>query len=237
MYKNKKIAVVMPAYNADFKIESVINKTPKIYDKFIVVDDKSTDKTLSVLNRIKRKMPEMILLFHKKNQGYGGAQKTLYKEALKHKIDYVVLLHDDGQYDPKEMINLLDDAINQSSDVVLGSRILGGKMIEGSVPVYKILGNKFLTWLENVAFGTKITEFHTGYRVYSKRAIKSMKFENLTNKYYFDSQVILNLLDSKCKIVETPISVHYKENVTAANPFSYGLEIVYLIIKYILGRY
>jgi len=237
MYKNKKLAVLMPAYNADFKIESVINKIPTIYDKFIVVEDKSTDKTLEVLKKIKKRMPNMILIEHKANKGYGGAQKTLYKEALKHNFDYVVLLHDDGQYDPKETIKLFDAAIKNKADLVLGSRILSGKMKEGKVPFYKIFGNKFLTAIENASFGTKITEFHTGYRVYSRRALQSMKFGELTDKYYFDSQVILHLLEAKNKIIEIPISVNYQENITAANPFSYGLEIVYLILKYKLRRY
>lgn len=237
MYKNKKIAVLMPAYNANSKIESVIDKIPKIYDKFIVVDDKSTDNTLHVLKQIKKSALDMILLEHIENQGYGGAQKTLYKEALKYGFDYVVLLHDDGQYNPVEMTKLFDAAIKNKADVVLGSRILSGKMREGRVPIYKIIGNRLLTALENLAFGTKITEFHTGYRVYSRKALRSMKFDKLTDKYYFDSQVILHLLDAECKIIEVPISVNYKENITAANPLSYGLEIIYLIIKYMFKRY
>src|SRR3989344_5131682 len=130
MYKNKKLAVLMPAYNADFKIESVINKTPKIYDKFIVVEDKSTDKTLEVLRKVKKRMPDMVLIEHKENKGYGGAQKTLYKEAIKHGFDYVVLLHDDGQYNPAEITNLFDVAIKNKADLVLGSRIMSGKMKE-----------------------------------------------------------------------------------------------------------
>ncbi len=237
MYKNKKIAVVMPAYNCDFKIESVIKKIPKIYDKFIAVDDKSTDKTLQVLEKIKKNTKDMVLIKHPANRGYGGAQKTLYKAALDEGIDYAVLLHQDGQYDPSEIPMLVDAAIKKDADVILGSRVLSGKMKEGEIPFYKIFGNKFLTALENLAFGTKITEFHTGYRVYSKNAMKWMPFDKLTDKYYFDSQVLLHLLDKKAKIAEVPISVNYKENVTSANPFSYGMEILYLIIKYKLKRY
>ena len=236
MFKQKSFAVVMPAYNAESKINGVINRIPRIYDKFIVVDDKSTDDTLQVLKKIKPKMKNMILLLHKKNKGYGGAQKTLFKEALKSNVDYAVLLHDDGQYDPKEMTNLLNVAIENNADIVLGSRILGGKMKEGGVPFYKQIGNKFLTALENIAFGTKITEFHTGYRVYSRQALRKIKWDKLTNKYYFDSEVILEILRNKLKIIEVPISVNYRENITAANPFTYGLEILYLIIRHIIGR-
>jgi glycosyltransferase involved in cell wall biosynthesis len=235
MYRNKRIAVVMPAYKAEKKIASVIRRIPRIYDKLIVVDDKSPDGTLNVLRKLKRRIRHMILLTHQSNTGYGGAQKTLYAEAIRQKVDYAVLMHDDGQYRPEEMTRLLDGAIEKKADVVLGSRILGGKMRQGGVPFYKILGNKFLTAIENLAFGTKISEFHTGYRVYSKRAIGNMKFGDLTDKYYFDSQVILQLLRKKTKIVEVPISVDYRENVTAANPFTYGLEIVYLILRYIAG--
>jgi len=236
MYKGKSFAVVMPAYNAERKIKNVIIRIPKTLDKLIVVDDKSTDGTLDVLKKIKIKNKKMLLLTHQKNKGYGGAQKTLYKEALKQNFDYVVLLHDDGQYLPEEMIYLLDGAINNNADVVLGSRVLGGKMLEGGVPSYKVLGNKILTRLENLAFGTKITEFHTGYRVYSKNALKKMNFTKLTDKYYFDSEIILQMLSNNLKIVEVPISVDYKQNITAANPFTYGLEILYLILKYFLNK-
>jgi len=228
MYKGKKIAVVMPAYNAVSKIAGVISRTPKIFDWYIVVDDASTDGTLKVLEKTKG----IVLLRHKKNSGYGGAQKTLFKSALEHKADYAVLLHDDGQYDPKEMILLLDAGIKKGADIVLGSRVMGGKMREGGVPLYKYYGNRFLTALENLAFGTKITEFHTGYRAYSMKALKRMDFEKLTNKYYFDSEIILEAINKGLKIVETPISVNYGENITAANPFTYGLEIIYLILKY-----
>ena len=226
----------MPAYNAETKIAGVIKRIPKIYDKFIVVDDKSPDNTLQVLKKIKPKTKSMILIVHDQNRGYGGAQKTLFTESLKQNVDYAVLLHDDGQYLPEEMTKLLDAAIDKKADIILGSRILGGKMREGGVPFYKQFGNKFLTYLENLAFGTAISEFHTGYRVYSRKAMRAMKFDQLTDKYYFDSEVILQLLRKKVKIVEVPISVDYKENVTAANPFSYGLEILYLIFKHITKR-
>lgn len=221
----------MPAYNAEAKIISVIRRIPKVYDKLIVVDDKSTDATLQVLKKFKPKMEKMVLIVHKKNKMYGGAQKTLYKNALKYNVDYVVLLHDDGQYLPEEMTKLLDTAIKNNADVVLGSRVLGGKMKEGGIPFYKRIGNRFLTTMENMAFGTQISEFHTGYRVYSKNALKKINWRKLTNKYYFDSEVILEVLRNKLKIVEVPISVNYRENVTAANPFIYGLEILYLIIN------
>lgn len=228
MYRGKKITVMMPAYNAESKIGGVISKTPKIFDHYLVVDDASTDGTLGVL----RKTRGIILLRHKKNAGYGGAQKTLFRAALKYDTDYAVLLHDDGQYDPKEMPHLIKAAMEKNADVVLGSRVMSGKMIEGGVPAYKYYGNLFLTALENIAFGTRITEFHTGYRVYSRRALERMDFWKLTDKYYFDSEIILEALRAGLKIVEVPISVNYRENLTAANPFSYGLEIIYLILKY-----
>lgn len=232
-YRGKKIIVAMPAYNAESKIRNVIYSTPKIYDTFLVVEDKSTDGTLGVL----KKISFIRLIRHEENRGYGGAQKTLYSEALKIRdADYVVLLHDDGQYDPAEMPVLLDCAIDSGADVVLGSRVLGGKMREGGVPLYKYFGNKFLTALENLFFGTGISEFHTGYRVYSRRALERMNFKGLTDKYYFDSEILLEAIDKGLKISEAPISVRYKENITAANPFTYGLEIVYLIARHTLGR-
>lgn len=228
MYEKKKIAVIMPAYNAASKIAGVIEKTPKIFDWYIVVDDASTDGTLQVLEKI----PGILLLKHGKNRGYGGAQKTLFKNAIECRADYAVLLHDDGQYRPEEMTVLLDAAISRNADVVLGSRVMGGKMKAGGVPAYKYYGNLFLTALENVAFGTKITEFHTGYRAYSRKALETMEFDKLTDKYYFDSEILLEAISKGLKIIEAPVSVNYRENITAANPFTYGLEIVYLILKY-----
>ncbi len=232
VYNGKRIAVVMPAYNAETKICGVIQRTPKIYDVYIVVEDKSKDGTLQVLKTING----IVLIEHARNMGYGGAQKTLYREALKYNVDYAVLLHDDGQYLPEEMPKLLDNAIANNSDIVLGSRVLGGKMKDGKVPIYKYYGNIFLTLLENIAFGTSISEFHSGYRVYSKNAMKRINWDALTNKYYFDSDIILAALEKKLKITEEPISVHYWENITAANPFSYGLEILYLIGKHTIKR-
>jgi glycosyltransferase involved in cell wall biosynthesis len=232
VYKNKRIAVVMPAYNAESKIAGVIARTPRIYEYFVVVDDKSTDGTLGVLEKTRG----IRLLKHAKNRGYGGAQKTLYKEALRLGVDYAVLLHDDGQYDPAEMTKLLDCAIERAADVVLGSRVLGGRMAEGGVPLYKYLGNRALTALENAFFGTSISEFHTGYRVYSRRALELIDWDALTDKYYFDSEVFVQVLAKRLRIAEVPISVHYKENITAANPVTYGMEIVYLLGSYALSR-
>lgn len=236
MYKGKNIVVAMPAYNGGEKIAGVIARTPKIFDTFLVVDDASTDSTLRILQNIKN----IQILRHEKNKGYGGAQKTLYKESLKRGADYTVLLHQDGQYDPAEMPKLVDAAINEQADVVLGSRILSGKqtMIKGGVPLYKYYGNKFLTAVENIAFGTHIAEFHTGYRVYSRNAIEKINLDSLTDKYYFDSDIILEALKHNLKIIQVPIGVHYYENVTAANPISYGFEILFLVFKHILrGRY
>ncbi|MBI4021187.1 MAG: glycosyltransferase family 2 protein [Candidatus Aenigmarchaeota archaeon] len=232
MYKGKRVVVAMPAYNGSSKIAGVIARTPKIYDRFIVVDDSSTDATPDILRKIKG----ITVIRHPVNRGYGGAQKTLYKAALRAKCDYVVLLHQDGQYAPADMPQLLDAAIRERADVVLGSRILSGKrvMLRGGVPAYKYYGNRFLTAVENVAFGTKIAEFHTGYRVYSRRALEKINLDRLTDKYYFDSDIILEALKHRLRIAQVPISVHYYENVTAANPITYGFEILFLVFKYLL---
>ncbi|MBI4181427.1 MAG: glycosyltransferase family 2 protein [Candidatus Aenigmarchaeota archaeon] len=235
MYKGKRIAVCMPAYNGAEKIAGVIARTPKIYDHFIVVDDGSTDATPEILKKIKG----ITVIRHPQNRGYGGAQKTMYREAVKRGADFAVMLHQDGQYSPADMPALLDAAIAEQADVVLGSRILSGKqaMLDGGVPAYKYYGNRFLTAVENAAFGTKIAEFHTGYRVYSRKAINAIDLDSLTEKYYFDSDIILEALKHHLKIAQVPISVHYYENVTAANPFSYGLEILFLVAKFMLrGR-
>ena len=235
MYKGKKIAVVMPVYNGGWKTKEIILKTPKIYDVFIAVDDGSSDESYKVLQSVKN----IILLKHKENKGYGGAQKTLYREALKYNVDYAVLLHQDGQYSPNEIPLLLDKAIETGADIVLGSRVMSGKkaMLTGGVPKYKYYGNVFLTKLENIVFRTKISEFHTGFRAYSKNAMKSINFEELTDKYYFDSDVILEARRKKLKVAETPIGIYYHENLTYANPISYGFEIIYLILRYILKRH
>lgn len=234
MYKGKYITVVMPSYMSSKKrVADVAKRVPDFVDKFIAIDDKSPDNTYEILKRIK-KIDKV--LQHKKNRGYGGAQKTLYKEALKYRTDYAVMIHDDGQYLPEEMGALIDNAIRNKSDIVLGSRVLGGKMKEGGVPAYKYWGNRFLTEFENVCFGTNISEYHTGFRVFSRRALEKLAWEKFTDGYYIDTEDLFDAVERGMKITEEPISVDYRMNVTAANPFSYGLDIVGISLKFAAHR-
>lgn len=225
--RHKKIFIVIPAYNAEKTIEKTYSRIPPGYFRIVIIDDGSSDNTGKVANKL-----NATVITHDKNKGYGAAQKTGFKHALKNSADAVILLHADGQYDPEEIPKLINSMEKNNADIVLGSRVMGGKMLEGGMPYIKYIGNRVLTWLENLAFGMNITEYHTGYRVYSRKALQFLDFENLSDKFHFDSEILVNAMEKKLKIVEVPISTHYSREKSYLNPLTYGMQIIWLIIKY-----
>jgi len=223
-----KTIIVIPAYNAEKTIESVFKRIPKnSYDEIIVVNDGSKDKTSEVVKKYKVKLIE-----HKKNKGYGGAQKTGFKQALKDGADIVALVHADGQYAPEELPKLVKPIKDGKVDVVLGSRALGGKMLEGGMPLIRFIGNRLLTFIENIVFRMNITEYHTGYRVYSKKALEKIRFDLDSDKYEFDSEILIQCKLKKLKIKEIPTPTRYAEEISYLNPWTYGLRIFKILINY-----
>jgi glycosyltransferase involved in cell wall biosynthesis len=227
-----KTIIVIPAYNAEKTIENVFKRIPKnSYDEIIVVNDGSKDRTSEIVKKYNVKLIE-----HKKNRGYGGAQKTGFKEALKDGADIVALVHADGQYAPEELHNIKKPIENGDTDIVLASRALYGKMLEGGMPLTRYIGNRFLTFIENLILRMSISEYHTGYRAYSRKALEKVRFDLNSDKYEFDSEILIQCKLKKLKIKEIPTPTRYEEEISYLNPWTYGLRIFRVLINYIGHR-
>jgi glycosyltransferase involved in cell wall biosynthesis len=227
-----KTIIVIPAYNAEKTIESVFKRIPKkSYDEIIVVNDGSKDKTSEIVKKYKVRLIE-----HKENKGYGGAQKTGFKQALEDGADMIALVHADGQYAPEELPELVKPIRDGEVDVVLGSRVLGGKMLEGKMPLLKFIGNRFLTFVENLVLRMNISEYHTGYRVYSRKALENIRFDLNSDKYEFDSEILIQCKLKKLKIKEIPIQTYYGEEKSYLNPWTYGLRVFKVLLNYVDHR-
>ena len=235
-----RIVVVMPAYNAGKTIEKVFKRIPrKVLDniyRIIVVNDGSKDNTLQVVKNLKKKY-NLDLLDHVKNKGYGRAQKTGFRHALKLGADIAVLLHSDGQYAPEVMDKLLEPLEAGKADVVQGSRILGGKSLQGGMPLYKYFGNRVLTFMENIAYGMNMAEYHSGYMLYSKKALQVIPFEKLSDKFHFDGEMLIVAKKKKLRIKEVPIPTRYASEKSYLNPVTYGFEVFKTILNFWRGKY
>lgn len=239
--EEKKVIVIMPAYNASKIIETVFQRVPKeAFDRiseFIVVNDGSKDNTQEVVGKLTEKYRKIKLINHEKNMGYGSAQKTGFKHALLDGADIVVLLHSDGQYAPEVILDMIKPIDEGRADVVGGSRLLGGKALEGGMPLHKFLGNIFLTSLQNLVFRANIHSYHSGYKVYNRRALEKISFEKYSNEFYFDSEMLIGAIRNKLKIVDVPIPTRYdKDNVSYLNSFRYGIDVLNLIFRYLTGK-
>src|SRR5262249_18487061 len=170
------IFVLMPAYNAGATIEKVFARIPaaarRRIRRYVVVNDGSTDDTDAALDRLRVSIPELVTLRHETNQGYGAAEDTLLRYALQEGAEVGIVLHSDGQYSPEKIPDLLEPFDSDRADLVQGSRMLGGGALRGNMPLYKFLANKMLTAVENWAFGMRMAEYHSGYMLYSRRALQ-----------------------------------------------------------------
>jgi glycosyltransferase involved in cell wall biosynthesis len=231
------VVIVMPAYNAARTISDVFTRIPKPFLKqiseFIIVDDGSKDDTSVKIKQLAKKY-KIKMLSH---VGYGAAQKTGFSQAVKTKADVAVLLHSDGQYPPELLPNIVKPIADGNADMVLGSRILGGSALKGGMPLHRYLGNRFLTTLENLAYGLRISEYHTGYIAYSKKALNAIPFTRLSNTFHFDGEMIVMASKRKLKISEIPIPTHYGYEKSYLNPVTYGIDVLKIIAKYLLGKY
>lgn len=239
MDKNK-IVVIMPAYNAEKTIGDVFKRVPKDAYKrifeFIVINDGSEDDTENVVKNLKKKYKKIKLVNHEHNKGYGRAQKTGYREALKDGADIAVLLHSDGQYAPELLLEMIKPIEEGEADIVGGSRMLGGKALEGNMPLVRYYGNIFLTKLENFVFRMNLTSYHDGYKAYSRKALEEIPFEKYSNDFYFDSEMLVGAKRKNLKIVEIPIPTRYAGEKSYLNPIKYGFGVLGVIFKYIIRR-
>lgn len=225
MLDNKKIAVVMPAYNAAATLERTLREINRqIVDEIILVDDASRDDTVAVARRL-----GLRTLVHDQNRGYGGNQKTCYTEALRSGADVVVMLHPDYQYTPKLVTAIASLIAVGEFDVVLGSRILSGGALKGGMPVYKYVANRLLTATENVVTGAKLSEYHTGYRAFSRQVLTTLPLLENSDDFVFDAQMLAQCLYFGFRVGEVSCPTRYEPDSSSINfrrSVVYGLGVL-----------
>lgn len=241
MLNGKKIVVVMPAYNAEKTLRKTFDEIPKdIVDDIILTDDKSRDHTVDVAKSLGLKV-----FVHDKNTGYGGNQKTCYVEALKLGADVVVMLHPDYQYPPRLITAMAGLITSGMFDVVMGSRILGNKALEGGMPLYKYIANRLLTVVENNMISQKLSEYHTGYRAFSREVLLRLPILENSDDFVFDNQMLLQAFYFGYRVAEiTCPSIYTKESssINFSRSVIYGFGVLasawrYMLQKHSLGKW
>ena len=217
MYKNQKVVVVMPAYNAAQTLRRTFDEVmaQEIVDQVIVVDDKSTDETVSIAS----KLPNVIVYSHDRNRGYGGNQKTCYRLALDTGGDIIIMVHPDYQYTPKLIPAMASMIGNGLYHCVLGSRILGGYALKGGMPVWKYIANRALTFAENCLLRAKLSEYHTGYRAFSRPLLEQLPLNENSDDFVFDNQMLAQILWFGYTIAEVSCPTKYFAEASSINLF------------------
>lgn len=209
MLNGEKVVCVLPAYNAEKTLEKTLLDVPAgVVDLYILVDDCSSDATVALAERLKSRFPLKVIR-HDSNKGYGGNQKTCYREAMSEGADVVVMLHPDYQYEPKLLGALAGLVTNGVYDVSLGSRILGMGALKGGMPLYKYLFNRALTLIENLLIGQKLSEYHTGYRAYSRRVLEKVAFDINSDDFVFDNEMLVQCHVAGFRIGEISVPTKY----------------------------
>jgi glycosyltransferase involved in cell wall biosynthesis len=231
----KKVVVVMPAYNARKTLEKTYRDIPKeLVDEVILVDDASRDETAQRAKELGIKT-----ILHLENKGYGGNQKTCYREALKSKADIIIMLHPDYQYEPKLVPAMASMIASEIYDVVLGSRILTGRTLKGGMPLYKYIANRFLTLVQNILMGQKLSEYHTGYRAFSKKVLEELPLEKNSDDFVFDNEFLTEAAFFGFNIGEISCPTKYFTEASSINlkrSMKYGFGVLWSSIKYRLQR-
>ena len=237
-----KIAILVVAYNAEDTLHKVLDRIPQDFvNKIAVVlvcDDASTDSThdQAIKYQQNSNLP-LNIVRHSQNRGYGGNQKFGYRWSIDNGMDVVVLLHGDGQYAPEEIPRMVAPILADNADVVLGSRMMQrSKAIKGGMPLYKFIGNIFLTTTQNLLTGVRLSEWHTGYRAYRVSSLRDVSFENNSNYFDFDTQIILQMIGSRQRITEIQIPTFYGDEISRVNTIKYGLQILGHTVRYALKR-
>lgn len=237
----EKLVLIMPAYNAARTVELVFARIPAEVgariDRFVVVDDGSTDDTLAVLEGLAGRLPRFDVLRHERNQGYGAAEKTLLDHGLDLGADICILVHADGQYPPEMIPALVAPLESGGADMVQGSRMLGGGALAGGMPLYKYLANKGLTAIENLAFGLSLAEYHSGYMLYHRRALTAIAYRRFSDSFDFDLEMIVAARVLGLRLAEIAIPTRYADEVSHLNPVRYGLDVLRVVWRYRCGHY
>lgn len=230
-----KIIIIIAAYNAEKTLEKTVRDIPQgIADQIILVDDASKDNTIKIARKL-----NLNICAHGENKGYGAAQKTGYKEALRRGADIVVLLHADYQYDPKKIPELVKPILENRADAVFGSRMLGKGALKGGMPLWKYFANIFSTALANAIFRMHLSEYHSGFRAYSSSILRCIDFEGNSNKHIFDAQIIAQAVSRNCRIAEIPIpTLYFKEASSIAlwPSIFYGIGLAGILFRHLFVK-
>jgi glycosyltransferase involved in cell wall biosynthesis len=231
----RKVVVVMPAYNASKTLKITYDDLPHgDIGEIILVDDASRDETVRVAKEL-----GLTVFVHSRNYGYGGNQKTCYTEALRAGATIIVMVHPDYQYDPRLVPEMIRPIEEEQADVVFGSRMMGVSAYKQGMPWWKYLANKFLTDVENRAFGLHLSEFHTGYRAYRREVLESIDFRANSDNFIFDQDIVAQVVEAGYRITEIPVPVRYFPEASSAGPLAstrYGFSILSLVMRYRLHR-
>ena len=233
---DRKVAVVMPALNADATIAAMVGAIPRdCVDEVVVVDDGSTDATLEIARKL-----DVRVIWHPHNAGYGANQKTCYLDVLQRDADVIVMLHPDGQYEPALIPELIRPIVAGEADLVLGSRMMvPGAARAGGMPLYKRLANRILTWIENRLMGTRLTDLHTGYRAYSRRLLLGVPFLRNASDFSFDTEMLMQASELGYRIAEVPASSRYFREASSVGPGSasiYGMKSLWSGARLLMHR-
>ena len=235
MINNKKVVVIMPAYNAEKTLEKTYNEIYQNFvDEIILVDDFSSDKTKEIAKKL-----NITTIVHEKNKGYGGNQKSCYRAALKSGADIVIMLHPDYQYTPKLIPAIASMMAFEEYDAVIASRMLGRSALKGGMPLYKYFSNKFLTGFENFFLGEKLSEYHTGFRGFTRKILETLPLEACSDDFIFDNEMLALLLYKGFKIGEISCPTKYFPEASSINfvrSCKYGLEVLLVSLKYRLSK-
>jgi glycosyltransferase involved in cell wall biosynthesis len=235
MLEGKKIAVVMPAYNAEQTLERTLREINRdVVDHLFLVDDASVDGTYALAERLGVKA-----ILHPKNRGYGGNQKTCYREALKTDAQVIVMLHPDYQYTPRLIPAIASMVAVGEFDVVLGSRILSGGALKGGMPLYKYVSNRFLTAAENIVTGAKLSEYHTGYRAFSREVLERLPLEENSDDFVFDNQMLAQCIYFGYRVGEVSCPTRYEPSSSSINfrrSLVYGLGVLGVSAQFGLAK-
>lgn len=235
MILDKKLVVILPAYNAAGTLKKTYDEISHMYvDDIILVDDASHDGTPDISTQL-----GIDTLRHPKNLGYGANQKTCYREALKREGDIVVMIHPDYQYSPRLIPAIAAMIASGHYDIVLGSRILGGRACKDGMPVYKYIGNRVLTLIQNIALGAKLSEYHTGLRAFSRAVLETLPFDKNSDDFLFDNEILVQAVYFGFRIGEISCPTRYFKEASSINftkSIKYGIGVLCTTLKYLLAK-
>ena len=236
MYQGKKVIVVLPAYNAEKTLEKTYKEIPlDVVDEVILCDDASSDNTALLAEQIGIKH----VIIHNENKGYGGNQKTLYNKSIELGGDIVIMLHPDYQYTPKLILCMVHIIAEELYEVVLGSRILGKGALSGGMPIYKYIANRFLTMFQNLMIRYKLSEYHTGYRAFSGKVLKSINFNANSDDFIFDNQMLSQIIYKGFDIAEVTCPTKYFPEASSINlkrSSIYGIGVILVSFQHFLNK-